>query len=194
MNKGYIRGIFFAVLLIVAAIISACFTPVENRTGLAKAPPAQSNTGQLTLDILKNTEYNSAFGTVRLRNGIYEEQVPYSAAVIHVGISENTIAWGDLNSDGVKDAALVVDSYGGGSGHFYELAVVVNDNGNPKYVTSTFIGDRVIINSITIDRMGKIVLSIMTHGPNDGMAKATLKKILRYELHKDELIEIKKGT
>jgi len=148
--------------------------------------------GDLTLiNILKNAEYNTQYGRVRFKNGIYEKPYPNSASVIHVGIYKNMIVLGNLNNDDEKDAILIIDSYGGGSGHFYELAVVVNNHGKMIHLTSADLGDRVVINSISINEEREIILSMVTHGPNDALCCPTLKKIVRYKLYENKLLEVK---
>lgn len=194
MRKKQIHWPIIAVILVIATIMVYCFAFREKRTSSTKPPAMHNDERELTLDVLKNAEYNSQYGRVRLKNGIYEEQYPNSASIIYVGIYKNMIIFGDLNNDGEKDAVLVIDSYGGGSGHFYELAVVVNDNGKSTHLSSTNLGDRVIINSISINKAGEVTLSMITHGPNDALVCPTLEKIVKYKLYENELLEIKKET
>ena len=45
------------------------------------------------------------------------------------------LAFGDLNGDGVEDAVVVLVTNPGGTGRFYDLAPVLNQNGTPKIKT-----------------------------------------------------------
>jgi len=144
---------------------------------------------QLTLETLKNADYYCQWYDmkIQLNNGRYIKEYPDSASVLNIGIFNNMVALGDLNNDEKKDAAVILDSSGGGSGHFYELAIIINKGGKPFYLTSEKLGDRVIINSIVI-QSGKIILDMITHGPNDGMCCPTLKKVIGYELSGNQLL------
>ncbi|MCK4781591.1 hypothetical protein KAS79_01555 [Candidatus Parcubacteria bacterium] len=145
----------------------------------------------LTIDALENAKYYVvAYGeTVLLKDGYYREEHPGMASGLEVAIYKNKIVFGDLNNDGKKDAAVILRSSGGGSGDFRELAIMINEDGKPNYFISKELGDRVIIDSITI-QSGIIVLDMIVHGPSDGLCCPTLKKIGRYKLSKDQLLEM----
>jgi hypothetical protein len=145
----------------------------------------------LTVESLKNAKYNSIFWkneTIKLKDGSYTREHPDSVSVGHLGIFDDKILFGDLNGDGEKDAVIILDSSFGGTGHFYELAVVVNKNGEPLQIASEDLGDRSIINSLEIND-GKIIIDIIIHGPGDGGCCPTLRKIFEYELQNDKLIK-----
>lgn len=151
---------------------------------------------------LNNAEYFSItypeIGKFKLTNGNYrisaEELYPNdpafqgSAAGIEVSIYKDKIAFGNLNGDGKKDAVVALTATGGGSGDFRELAVMLNEDEKPIYLTSIALGDRVIINSINI-QSGTITLDMVVHGPNDGMCCPTLEKIVKYKLSNNQLLE-----
>ena len=46
------------------------------------------------------------------------------------------VAFGDLDGDGIWDAAVVLEANGGGSGTFRSLEAVVNEDGAPVHVAS----------------------------------------------------------
>lgn len=104
-------------------------------------------------------------------------------------IQENNIAFGDLNNDGKKDAAVITGARTGGTGYDVDLQILINQQGNPQYITSKSLGDRVKINSISI-QLGQIIIDMVTHGPNDAACCPTVEKIVKYELSKDELVEV----
>jgi hypothetical protein len=147
---------------------------------------------KLTLEELKNAEYYiiTYDRTVQLKDGKYfKPWLPGSTTGLEVGISENKITFGDLNGDRKEDAAVIVRSTGGGSGVFYELAIMINKDGKPIYLTSKFLGDRIIINSLVIES-GIITLDMTVHGPGDALCCPTLKESVKYKLSENKIIEI----
>jgi basic membrane protein A len=112
------------------------------------------NVLRLTPDMLANLSYPSEYtadGTAPLTDGAYEEAAaPGSATVTTVQLSD-MLAFGDLDADGVDDAAVVLISDPGGSGRFYDLVAVLDRNGKAFPVASAFLGDRIEINTVTIE-------------------------------------------
>ncbi|OFW53668.1 MAG: hypothetical protein A2163_08450 [Actinobacteria bacterium RBG_13_35_12] len=142
---------------------------------------------KLTIDNLKNAEYYflSYDRRIQLTNGQYEDW----PSRITAGIYNDKIAFGDLNNDGKEDAVVIVTINGGGSGDFRELAIMGNQDGNPTYLTSKELGDRVIINSVSI-QLGIITINMITHGPNDAMCCPTKEELVRYKLSGNQLLEM----
>ena len=73
------------------------------------------------------------------------------------------IAFGDLNGDGLPDAAVFLAENGGGTGVFVSLVVVINQAGQPVQAGSVFIDDRPIIAGVEIVD-GKIGVTATIHG------------------------------
>jgi hypothetical protein len=144
----------------------------------------------LTLDILKNGTYLSDWyegGTVQLNDGYYEERYGQGETErTATSLFEAGIAYGDLNFDSSEDAVVLLVTNGGGTGHFYDLQVVLNDNGQPNAVAYQPLGDRIILNDLSIDQ-GVITVDMITQGPNDGACCPTLPLTLKYELYEDQL-------
>ena len=63
----------------------------------------------------------------------------------------DAVAFGDLDNDGYEDAAVVTITDPGGSGTFYDLAVVMEEGGQPVNVAIAPLGDRVQIQAVTRD-------------------------------------------
>lgn len=147
---------------------------------------------KLTLGELKNAEYYipSYRETVQLENGSYfRPWSPGSATGLEVKLFDDKIAFGDLNGDGKEDAAVIVYSSGGGSGSFRDLAIVINQADESLSPAPQFLGDRVKINSITV-QSGIITLDMIIHGEGDAMCCPSLEKTFKYELFENQLIEI----
>ncbi|MDE2840156.1 MAG: hypothetical protein OXM03_05965, partial [Chloroflexota bacterium] len=101
--------------------------------------------GRLTEDALRNATYQHEFpkdGQAQLQDGKYEEAIEGSASKIHIALMD-VVALGDLNGDGIWDAAVVLEASGGGSGTFRSLEAVINEDGAPVHVASVLLGDRV---------------------------------------------------
>ncbi|MDD4358546.1 MAG: Kazal-type serine protease inhibitor family protein [Candidatus Pacebacteria bacterium] len=81
----------------------------------------------LTLDSIKNTIYNINGQYVKFENGGSNNAEIYK------------YAFGDLDSDNLSDAAVIIDVNGD-----KELTVILNDNGSPIYWTSKSLNSEAI--------------------------------------------------
>jgi len=150
---------------------------------------------KLTLAAIKNAEYYFPLyeRKVRLIAGQHEEEEVVDEGgfryFFSAGIIEDKLAFGDLNYNGKEDAAVIVYSTGGGSGVFYELAVMMNQEGSPYHITSEYLGDRIKVNSVNI-KEGVIILDMLIHDVDDAACCPTLYKIFQYKLFGNELLEI----
>lgn len=140
---------------------------------------------RLTEDSLLNATYPSEFtvhNLAPLKDGVYEEPVPDSVAKAVIEAQPETIAFGDLDADGVEDAAIVLLENGGGSGTFAVLYAVIDRNGLPIPVTPVELGDRIGINSVAIED-GQIVVEILTREPGVPMSgPPTVPETQTYQL------------
>jgi hypothetical protein len=145
----------------------------------------------LTVDQLKNSKYlipsweNPDQGEwVQLQNGEFTRRNPDNPLFVNVVKA----ALGHLTRNQTKDAAVIYAYNTGGSGFFMVLCAVINDQGQPKNVALTDLGDRVKINALSI-QSGEIVIDLVTHGPNDPACCPTVKKIATYALVGNKLVE-----
>ena len=132
----------------------------------------QAATTALTRDALRNASYRD--GRVQLQDGVLSRRP-------EVWRLHDLIAFGDLDNDGVDDAAVVLSYNGGGSGTFYSLLAVVNENGAPLHVASIGLGDRIRLNSLAITA-GVITVKMVAHGPNDGLCCPTQETTATFRL------------
>lgn len=150
----------------------------------------------LTLEALKNAAYLSewpADGVAQLVDGEYEEEiVPGAASKLVIAFYQDMYAFGDLDGDGVEDAAVVLATSGGGSGTFISLEAVINDRGTPNHVATASLGDRVEVKSVAIEA-GKITVDMVTHGPDDPLCCPTLEVTQIYRLQGDKLVQLSTG-
>lgn len=124
-------------------------------------------TGPITLQMLKNSEYQAQNGMtmVQLVDGKY--QSGSGADFLSVSM-QDLAAMGDLNGDGIEDAAVILAENYGGTGTFEYLVPVFNSGSNLAPSSGYFLGDRVQVNAISISN-GIIKLDLLTHAPNDSL-------------------------
>jgi len=105
------------------------------------------------------------------------ETAPGSASKMKVYIFD-TPAVGDLNGDGVPDAAVLLAVDSGGSGTFYYAAAAININGVYKGTNAIFLGDRIAPQTVEI-KNGEAIFNYaerktgepMTAQPSLGVSK-----------------------
>jgi hypothetical protein len=194
MNKK-IGGISTVFLL----FLSACVTinvqqpaPTSTETAgtpILSTPPAAPNSTSepaLTEEALRNSEFLSpTLNTpIKMVNG------EFSGTVGGVSLRAEIlpeIQFGDLNRDGMKDAALLLAENTGGTGTFVSLVVIFSQEGKFKQAPGIYIDDRPIINSISIAD-GKIKIDLLVHGPNDPLASPSQAELQEYTLVKENVI------
>jgi hypothetical protein len=153
--------------------------------GIEKTTSCETpSTKELTKENIKNATYNiiASERYVKLNNGSFNEIIDGENFI--AGIVEDKYAFGDLDNDNINDAAVVIYSNWGGSGVFEELAIIQDD----FYWTGTPIGDRVKVNSISIENK-IITLNLLVHGENDPMCCPTVPQTIKYKLIGTKLVE-----
>ena len=138
--------------------------------GPVATPTPYMDIPALTLDGLKNAEYRITFNgvekTIRLTNGLYQQGTDPTSPDFLTVVVNNPAAFGDLNGDGVDDAAIMVSEGYGGTGVNVYVAAVTNWAGIPLHKASVLIDDRAIIQSVRIEN-GLIIVNAIVHGDND---------------------------
>lgn len=166
--------------------LSAIPDAMTTDSTIPEPPPAPA----VSWESLKNAAYPNDWpsgGVAQLADGIYREKyMPDSATEMVIQISYIR-AYGDLNGDGTDDVVVVIVANPGGSGTFYYLAAVINENGRPNPVASIFLGDRVFIRSLKIED-GQTVIELDITGPNDSFCCPTDSKRFTYRLEGDSLV------
>jgi hypothetical protein len=97
-------------------------------------------------------------------------------------------AVGDLNADGIDEAAVLVAENYGGTGTFVFLAVYAEVAGTLTFQTSSMVDDRPILNALSISG-GEIFLDAVIHGPDEAMCCPTLRTARHYRFV-DNLLEM----
>ncbi len=172
------KRILLAVDVLLILGVAAC-GPVSS-PGASSSPASSS-----ILPLLGSAEYPldlSPTGNVRLADGKYQgEPLPNSATRLQVSMWE-PIAEGDLNGDGLDDAAVVLAADPGGSGTFLYLFAVLNAQGRARPIAPAFLGDRVVVQSLSIEG-GEIHATVLERGPNEPLSSPpTIPKPYRFRL------------
>jgi heat shock protein HslJ len=124
-------------------------------------------------------------GAVTLRNGEYREPAaPGTAAATVVKLTDRR-AFGAVN--GRDAAAVVIVTNSGGSGTFFDLALLVKGEGEWVNVDTYFLGDRVKVHSVGMGD-NEIFVAMTMHGPGDALCCPTQERTRRFALQADRLI------
>ena len=140
---------------------------------------------ELTVGKLKNAEYQVRYGKVKLKDGFFENSD--QNAHFHSVEWPDKVAFGDLNGDGVADAAAILWSFVGASGTLVDLVAIVNQNGHPKQAARIELGNKVNVESLSI-RSGQIVMEIVRHTPDDPLCCPSHDVTEKYRLSGKNLV------
>lgn len=157
-------------LCIPAKGASTATAPAANTTPAATtttAPAATASAPALTAALLGNATYtvpDAPGGKITLNGGKAEVEVaPGSASKFTAQLGEQ-IANGTLGSQPYAAAILITS--GGGSGTFYNVAAVPNENGKAGTGIVTLLGDRIKVSSVAIEN-GAIKVSYLDRKPDE---------------------------
>ncbi|MGW8227486.1 MAG: META domain-containing protein [Gammaproteobacteria bacterium] len=136
----------------------------------------------LDASTLKNLTYYGIYeDPVTLKHGSYEGQpfVPQGAARPRVQFAEQLYVVGDLDGDGVEEAAGFLTESSGGSGSYTYLVIVDTVNNHYENVATQKLGDRVMIRSLRLGE-GELELDLVMAGPQEAACCPSLKVHKRY--------------
>lgn len=165
--------------------------PAEAAESVAGGTTASETVSDpLAPEVLANMTYAVDLfpsGSVTLVDGSYAEAIPDSASTMEATLIPEFTAYGEVN--GEPTAAVIVAANGGGSGTFYYLEVVQMQDGAPVNVASALLGDRVVINSVSIDN-DTIYVDMVTHGQADPACCPTEQTVVAYQLMGNQLVAL----
>ena len=165
-----IRGLF----LFVALFQLAC--------GLAQA----GELPEINFDRIVFMSSWTKSGKLHFSNGEYREPVgPGSATELKVKLTDQR-AFGKL--DGKEAGAVIVVTDPGGSGSFYDLALLVKKPQGWMNQEVVFLGDRIKIHSLAVVN-DEITVDMSNHGPADAMCCPTRHVVQRYALQENRLVK-----
>jgi heat shock protein HslJ len=126
-------------------------------------------------------------GPVRLTHGEYRTPAaPGSASEVIVRLSDKR-AFGLLN--GKQAGAVVVTTSLGGTGTFYELALLSRQGDGWTSIDAVQLGDRVRVHAVTIEN-NQVIVAMTTHGPKDPMCCPTLEVRKRWSVRDGRLLVV----
>lgn len=97
-------------------------------------------------------------------------------------------AIGDLDGDGAADAAILLLEATTGTGSFYYLFALRNEAGTPVQLgPPEWLGDRVDVQRMSIDRRGILTVRFVTHKDGDPTCCPTLRIEDRFRLEDGRL-------
>ena len=158
------------VVVVLLLLLSGCSTTLETRS--------------LDVSTLKNLTYTGIYDApVTLKHGRYEGQpfVPEGAARPRVQFAEPLYVIGDLDGDGVNEAAGFLTESSGGSGSYTYLVIVDRNNAHYENVATQNLGDRVMIRALRLEQ-GRLELDMVTAAQQEAACCPSLKvhKTFRY--------------
>ena len=145
------------------------------------APPAELDLGQVSF-----LSSWTASGNARLTNGVYREPAAPGSTADLVIQTTGDIARGDMN--GIPSAAVILTTNAGGSGTFFDLALLQWRSSAWVNTDTAELGDRVAVHSVIIEK-NTIRVDLTTHGPGDPMCCPSLRMERYYIIQKNRLTE-----
>lgn len=167
-------------------------SPIPAQPSATPAPSPETGPAPFSAELLRNGVYTSPdWGEFQLTDGVYYRNPPTSQESPEAYTTRmlDTVLYGDLDSDGAEDAVVFLATQNGGSGHFVEMAAVLNANGNTSNVSTLSLGDRVVVESGAIQD-GVITLNMRVQGPNDGMCCPSQLVTWTFRLENGRLVKI----
>ncbi len=165
------------------------FAPTATALPPTITPTPTPTAVPLALSVLKNAEYPSEYAAskkAKLVDGAFEEKQAKTNAKTTLKMLD-VFATGDLNGDGVPDAAVIIAANTGGSGVFHDLYVVLNDRGVAKPVAAFPLGDRVQIKAASVQG-SEVALDMIVHGAKDPLCCPTVAAMRSYRLQGEQII------
>jgi len=139
--------ISFSIIVIFICVIVALFILSSVNNNLNKKNI--SNTATTTLDV-KNMTYVVSGETFNLKNGKAENTDIPGSSTKNVLMTFGEPVLGDLNGDGISDAAVLLENDPGGSGSFFYAVLVLSNGTGFKATNAMLLGDRIAPQTVEI--------------------------------------------
>jgi heat shock protein HslJ len=152
---------------------------------LARFTAAKEDEGAVDLESMSFFSTWFSSGRVTLSHGEYREAAaPGSASEIIVKLSKKG-AFGTVN--GRETGAVVLATESGGSGTFYDLALLTKEEGGWVNTDTVLLGDRVKVHSVEI-KDNFVVVDMTMHGPGAAMCCPALEVKKRFAVQGNRLM------
>ncbi len=132
---------------------------------------------------LRNLSFISNGEVIRLRDGeshTYRSETRRSKTRDRSFVLQAIAAQGDLNSDGDDDLVAHIIELTEGTGVFHWIVPVINDAGTPRALQPVMVGDRVVIDEMSIDE-GLIEVALFDRAFDEPFTVITERKRLAIE-------------
>ena len=182
----------------IASNVLATATPVMDCLVRTPTPVAMDNFTPtpvqpvLTFEILRNASYHSDdWGDFPLTDGVYfrTPSAPNESPEIYSTRLMSDLFYGDMDFDGLIDVGAILSTQNGGTGHFFELALVLNKNGTPYNIATVSLGDRVVVQTGYVQD-GVLVITMLVQGPNDPLCCPSTMETRRFRLDGNRLVSV----
>ena len=140
---------------------------------------AQDEPPQISQQHLENATYPTEVGDISLNDGTFVQEIGDGASSTTWLLGES--AFGELDGDNVDDAVTILIQDTAGTGTFYYLYAMRNNDGSPEYIADLFLGDRIDLNSLEIID-NSIVIDYVRSGPNDPLCCPTMQVVETYQI------------
>ena len=138
-----------------------------------------------------NAVYRIDEAEIRLRDGRFEIPAAPGSAALLSAVVFDTPVFGDLDGDGIPDAALILVYQAGGSGTFYYLAAALKRENGFRGTNAILLGDRIKPRAVRIHE-GTITAEFLDRGAGEPMASApTIAASRTAVVDGDGLVELK---
>ena len=127
-------------------------------------------------------------GTIQLTDGEYRQPAAEDSASEIITQLTDHVATGEMSS-GEQMVAIILTSQTGGTGTFYDLIVMNEQSGLLTNPISTYLGDRIVINNLTIEN-DQIIVDMVVQGPEDPFCCPTQQVVHIYEFQGGELLQV----
>ena len=164
--------------------------------GCGKGHPSSAPTAApIPTAALRNAEYHLAFDptrTMHLVDGKATDGSELEGTMTLTTVMLDSIARGIL-PDGRASAAVILVTQSGGTGNFYDLALVADSAGTPRNIATVGLGDRVTIQHIALTG-DSVAVTMVTHGPQDPMCCPSLQVTRHFALDRGRLLPTERAA
>lgn len=161
MKSCAFPGIVLAALLV---FVTACANALNEYEVDQAGNPATNRL--FTEHTLANAAYRiEELGEFHLVDGQFHLQYGEGMTQAH-RVTLGQTAFGDLDQDGLIDAAVILSRQSGGSGILKYLVAMRNAGNGFRQQDSLLLGDRIRVNTLSIVD-GSVILDILTFNPDD---------------------------
>lgn len=167
---------------LLAAILLAACSPEPQPPRAAAGASAEA----VSRDQAANSTYPSEYvagGALKLTDNHYEDSDLTSAELDALQVS------GDLDGDGADELVVLLNTGTGGSGLFRDLYVLRRQAGGLVVSAPGFLGDRVEVRALQIER-AELIVDLVVQAENDPLCCPTQPVTYRFRLANNELVEI----